>query len=172
MTTRTSDCKLRSGSTQCQIIHTCLFSSDNGSTRLTLPRRFLSCLLFRSLCFNRASCPVVKSANKRWTKKSPPARGQIESEVVADVRVPSTGERRDKRRGGRIKGRRGVGGGNKSKNSLRLLESWIQGTIHTQCDIRTSRLHLSPSPLSHEVPDEAEKHTRPPDFSCSEVANK
>jgi hypothetical protein len=62
---------------------------------------------------NLASRPVLKSESRRWTKKSPPANGQIESEVVADVSVPRTGESRARIRGGNISGRRGVGGGKK-----------------------------------------------------------
>jgi hypothetical protein len=95
------------------IIVTYLFSSTGVSycDKLLLLLR-LSATLF-CLCqrLSLASRPVLKSDSSKWTKNSPPAKGQIESEVVADVRVPRTGERRARIRGGRISGRSGVGGG-------------------------------------------------------------
>lgn len=53
----------------------------------------------------RASGPVEKSDSRRCTKKRPPARGQIVSDVVAEVSVPSTGESRESSNGGRSSGR-------------------------------------------------------------------
>jgi hypothetical protein len=55
--------------------------------------------------FRRLSGPVRKSVRRRCTKKRRPARGQIESLVVAEVKVPRTGARRPSRRGGRRRGR-------------------------------------------------------------------
>lgn len=53
----------------------------------------------------RASGPVEKSDSRRCTKNSMPARGQIVSDVVAEVSVPSTGERRESNSGGSSSGR-------------------------------------------------------------------
>ena len=50
-------------------------------------------------------------------KRSPPARGQIESDVVADVSVPRSGESRDSKRGGRSKGLREDGEGRSDEAS-------------------------------------------------------
>jgi hypothetical protein len=94
-------------------IRTHLFSSTGVSycDKLLLRLRLSATLFCLCHLLSLASLPVLKSDNSKWTKKSPPARGQIESEVVADVRVPNTGDRRARMRGGRIRGRRGVGGG-------------------------------------------------------------
>jgi len=54
--------------------------------------------------------------------KSPPANGQIESDVVADVSVPSTGDKRASRRGGSMRGRRGVGGGKRPSTLSAFLD--------------------------------------------------
>lgn len=92
-----------------------LFSSPI-SFQPTLPRRFLN---LSRLLKTLTSSPVLKSTSKRCTNPRPPAKGQIESEVVADVKVPSTGERRERRRGGSISVRSGVGVGiNGSGDSL------------------------------------------------------
>lgn len=84
-------------------ISTHLFSS---TSTCRIPATLLLLLFaLRNLARFRASGPVLKSVRRRWTKKRPPARGQMESEVVADVRVPSTGARSPSKRGGRTSGR-------------------------------------------------------------------
>lgn len=89
------------------------FSFNGVSYWDKLPLRFLcsACLFWRFHRFNLASFPVEKSDKRRWTRKRPAERGQIESEVVADVSVPSTGESSARRSGGRISERIEVGGG-------------------------------------------------------------
>lgn len=78
-----------------------LFSSAGSPVRGPL----LLLRLSRRRRFRRRSGPVRKSVSRRWTKKSMPASGQMESLVVAEVRVPRTGARRPRRRGGRRSGR-------------------------------------------------------------------
>jgi len=80
-----------------------LFSSTGSSLAPTLLLRRRRCRLSRARF--RASGPVVKSARRRWIKNRPPASGQIESDVVAEVSVPRTGERSDRRSGGSTRGR-------------------------------------------------------------------
>lgn len=55
---------------------------------------------------SRTGGPVLEGspASTMWMKSKKPARGQIESDVVADVRVPIVGDRRARRRGRRRKG--------------------------------------------------------------------
>lgn len=94
-----------------------LFSSPI-SFKPTLPRRFLN---LSRLLTTLTSSPVLKSTSKRCTNPRPPARGQIESEVVADVKVPSTGESKERRRGGSIRVRSGVGVGINESTALSAL---------------------------------------------------
>ena len=77
----------------------------------TLPLRSFSLRSRFSRRRRRWSIPVEKSARRTCTKNISPARGQIESEVVADVRLARTGESSERSRGGRMSWRKGVGGG-------------------------------------------------------------
>jgi hypothetical protein len=111
---------------QCNEMGTHDFSSIGVSycdklLRLLRLSATLFCLAHR---LNLASRPVLKSDNNRWTIKSPPANGQIESDVVADVSVPSTGDKRASRRGGSMRGRRGVGGGRRLSTSSALYDAY------------------------------------------------
>jgi len=140
------------------IIVTYLFSSTGVSycDKLLL-RLLLSATLF-CLChlLSLASLPVLKSDRSKWTKNRPPARGQIESEVVADVSVPRTGERRARMSGGRIRGRRGVGGG--SRPSISLVPSL------KLMDTRTRLSHSlvdAPSPPPHSITSQSQPYTCP-----------
>jgi hypothetical protein len=96
------------------LCQTDLFSSIilslSASLALTLPLlRLLS--LSALFLLTRISSPVVKSARRTCTNNNPPAKGHIESEVVADVNVPSMGDNKARIKGGRINERNGVAGG-------------------------------------------------------------
>lgn len=76
-----------------------------SSATATMPLTPLLARFRRRRLRFRASGPVEKSDNRRCTKNSIPANGQIVSDVVADVSVPSTGERSESSSGGRSNGR-------------------------------------------------------------------
>lgn len=97
-----------------------LFSWTSSNFMSVLPETLfllLASFLFFSNKINLfvlASGPVVKSASSRCKKNNPPESGQIVSDVVALVRVPNMGDNKDRRRGGKIKGRKGVDLGKRS----------------------------------------------------------
>lgn len=110
------------------LLWTHLFSSSSSLSSL-MPTLLLRLRLAarRRRARLRASGPVVKSARRRWTKNRPPANGQIESEVVALVSVPSTGERRERRSGGRRSGRSADEAGRRAVVSKRLAVTYDRG---------------------------------------------
>jgi len=137
---------------------TYLFSSTGASycDKLLLRLRLSAARFCRCHLLNLASLPVLKSDSSRWTKNSPPAKGQIESEVVADVRVPSTGESRARIRGGRISGRRGVGGG--SRPSVSSVTFPQIAKTHT---LLSRSLGDSPAPPPDSIACQPQPYARP-----------
>ena len=138
---------------------TYLFSSTGATycDKLLLRLRLSAARFCLCHLLSLASLPVLKSDSSRWTKNSPPAKGQIESEVVAEVRVPNTGESRARIRGERISGLRGVGGGSRPSVSSAIFPSNSE-KVHT----RLSRsLGDSPTPPSHTISSQSQPYTRP-----------
>lgn len=76
----------------------------SSATATMPPTPLLARFRRRRLRF-RASGPVEKSDSSRCTKNNMPAKGQIVSDVVAEVSVPSTGDRRESNSGGSRRGR-------------------------------------------------------------------
>ena len=137
---------------------TYLFSSTGVSycDKLLLLLLLSATLFCRCHLLSLASLPVLKSDSSKWTKNSPPARGQIESEVVADVRVPNTGDKRARMSGGRIRGRRGVGGGRRpSVSSVTVL------TIMNTRTRFSRSLSDTPTPPPHSITSQSQAYTSP-----------
>lgn len=141
------------------VIATYLFSSTGASycDKLLLRLRLSAARFCRCHLLSLASLPVLKSDSSRWTKNSPPAKGQIESEVVADVRVPNTGESRARIRGGRISGRRGVGGGSRPSVSSAIFPSNSE-KVHTRLN---HSLGNSPTPSPDSIACQPQPYARP-----------
>lgn len=153
-----------------------LFSSTSSKplpapTLALLARRFSLSLLLR-----RASRPVVKSASRTWTKNSPPAKGQIESEVVAEVSVPSMGESRESNKGGRSRGRRGVGAGTSGAAcQIRIsLVAWCSFALAVPNALtrvlRDARIGHTPAIFPYEVANNAKSYTPPTDGRGTKAA--
>lgn len=154
-----------------------LFSSTGSSVRgPPLPLR-LSNRLFR-----RLSGPVRKSVRRRWTKNSSPARGQIESLVVAEVSVPNTGARRPKRRGGRRSGRIAEVAGRSAGSQPTVGKRRCRGRwrLSANCSgfLRLRRLTPnallinSPSHSPKRVRDHADHRTRPSHLIRAKIAHQ
>ena len=140
------------------VIATYLFSSTGASycDKLLLRLRLSAARFCLCHLLSLASLPVLKSDSSRWTKNSPPAKGQIESEVVAEVRVPNTGESRARIRGGRISGRRGVGGGSRPSVSSVTVLTIMNTRTRFDCSLSDT-----PTPPPHSVTSQSQPYTCP-----------
>lgn len=145
---------------------------------LTLPLLFRSSLNLLNLRFRLLSSPVEKSANKTWTKNSPPARGQIESDVVAEVREAKIGERSESSRGGKRSWRRGVGGGIKATPSTSPHLSTQKQSKGGEAESRKGEERLtmypfctfqtSPSVRVYSISHQSQTNACPPNLTWSE----